>query len=361
MKILDKIKIIRNYWPVSKFYFHSLLKRNKPLFGLFFQITDKCNAKCLMCFNWQKINKASDELSLDEIKKFTKTIGHVPNLTLGGGEPFLRNDLPEICQIFSKNNGVRKIAIPTNCLSTNKIIDSSKKILESCPVKLKIVLSLDGLEKTHDYIRGIKGTFNKVLETYKELDQLRKKYPELQISINTTISNKNEDNIPEVIDFIDKNFNIQFHTLELIRGCYNQKNVQAPSIDKYQKLIKFILKSKNIDNNPYHKVIYSYYHKITMDILKEKKQLISCRVSSFMPVIDATGNVYHCELLPTIGNLKKSNYDFSKIWQSDEAKKQRKDISNKKCYCTHYCYQIQNIPMSPSHFLRAIMCKSFLK
>jgi len=361
MKILDKIKIVRNYWPVSKFYFYSLFRKNNPLFGLFFQVTNKCNAKCLMCFNWKKINRTNDELSFDQIRKFTKTIGYLPNLVLGGGEPFLRNDLVEICQIFSRNNGVRKIAIPTNCLSTDKIIDLTEKILKSCQVKLKIVLSLDGVREVHDNIRGINGIFNKVLETYKSLDQLRKKYPQLQISINTTISNKNEDNIPEIIDFVDNNFNIQFHTLELIRGCYNQKNVQAPSLDKYQKLIKYILKSKNIDNNIYHKVIYSYYHKITTDILKEKKQLIPCRVSSFMPVIDAMGNVYHCELLPAIGNLKKSDCDFSKIWQSDKAKKQRKDISNKKCYCTHYCYQIQNIPMSPIHFLKAIMRKSFLE
>jgi len=361
MEILDKIKIVRNYWSVSKFYFYSLLKKNQPLFGLFFQITNRCNAKCLMCFNWQKLNKVNNELSLDEIKRFTKSIGHLPHLILGGGEPFLRDDLVEICQIFSKNNQVNKIAIPTNCLSTDRIIDSAKRILESFPVKLKIVLSLDGTEETHDYIRGVKGNFNKFLETYEKLNQLSKKYPQLQISINTTISNKNEDNIFEIIDFVDKNLTVKFHTLELIRGCYNQKNVQAPSLDKYQRLIKQILESKTINNNRYHKVIYSYYHKIALDILREKQQLIPCRVSSFLPVIDATGNVYHCELLPTIGNLRDSDYDFSKIWQSDEAKKQRKYISNKKCHCTHYCYQIQNIPMSPLHFLRAIMCKSFLE
>jgi len=355
MTILDKVKIIRNYWPVSKFYFYSLFKKNRPFLGLFFQITDKCNAKCLMCFNWKRINKASDELSLNEIEKFTKTMGNIPSLTIGGGEPFLRDDLPEICHIFYKNNGVCKISIPTNCLSTDKIIDSTKKILESCHITLKIVLSLDGTREIHDHIRGVKGTFDKLLETYKKLDQLRKEYSHLQLNINTTISNKNEDNIPEVIDFVDKNFNIQFHTLELIRGCYNQKNVQAPSLGKYQQLIKYILKSKNVSKNKYHRAMYSYYHKIAIDILKEKKQLIPCRVSSFMPVIDATGNVYNCELLPTIGNLKNSDYDFLKIWQSNKAKKQRKDISNKKCHCTHYCYQIQNIPMSPLHFLKSIL------
>jgi len=361
MGILNKIKIIKNYWPVSRFYFYSLLKRNQPLLGLFFQITNRCNAKCLMCFNWKKLNKMSDDVSLSEIKRFTKTIGHLPNLILGGGEPFLRDDLVEICQIFSKNNQVNKIAIPTNSLSTDRIIDSAERILKQCPVKLKIVLSLDGTEETHNYIRGVKGIFNKVLETYEKLNQLSKKYPQLQLSVNTTISDKNKDNISQIIDFVDKNLAVKFHTLEVIRGCYNQKNIQAPSLDKYQQLIKQILKSKTIDNNRYHKVIYSYYHKIALDILRKRKQLIPCRASSFLPVIDATGNVYHCELLPAIGNLRDSDYNFSKIWQSDKAKEQRKDISNKKCHCTHFCYQIQNIPMSPFHFLKAIMHKSSLK
>lgn len=355
MGILNKIKIVKNYWPVSKFYFYSLLKRNHPLFGLFFQITNRCNARCLMCFNWKKINQTKNEMTFDEIEKFTKTIGNVPNLVLGGGEPFLRDDLVEICQVFFKNNQTNKISIPTNCLLADRIVDSAKKILESCPIKLKITLSLDGTEEVHDYIRGVKGTFDGVLETYKKLNQLSKKYPQLQISVNTTISDKNEDNISQIVDFVDENFAVKFHTLELIRGCYNQKNIQIPSLDKYQQLIKQVLKSRTINNNKYYKAIYSYYHKIALGILRERKQLIPCRISSFLPVVDAMGNVYHCELLPTIGNLRDYDYDFLKIWQSNKAKQQRKDISDKKCHCTHFCYQIQNIPISPVHFLKAIL------
>jgi len=357
MKILDKIKIIKNYWPVSKFYFHSLLKRNKPLFGLFFQITDRCNSRCLMCFNWKKINKIENELSLNEIEKITKTIGYIPSLTIGGGEPFLRDDLVEICQIFSRNNQINRISIPTNCLLPNKIVDSVEKILGSCKLRLAIILSLDGIRETHDHIRGIKGNFKKVLETYGKLNRLSRKYPQLKININTTVSSENEDKITEIINFVDENFELGFHTIETIRGYYDKRKIRAPSLEKYEKLIPELLKSRTINNGGFHKKIYSYYHKLALNILKERKQLIPCRVSSFMPVIDATGNVYHCELLPTIGNLKNSNYDFSKIWQSDKAKKQKRYISNKKCYCTHYCYQIQNIPMSPLYFLKAIYYK----
>jgi len=347
--------MVRNYWPVSKFYFRHLLGGKQPFFGLFFQITNRCNSRCLMCFNWQVVNKLNDELSLEEIKKFSQTIGQIPNLTLGGGEPFLRDDLVEICRIFSENNQTRKIIIPTNSLSTERILDSTRKILKSCPVKLKIVLSLDGVGQVHDRIRGVEGNFNKVLEIYQKLHQISKENRRLQLSVNTTISDKNENQIAEIIDYVDKNLEVSFHTLEIIRGCYNQKNVQAPSIENYRQLISQILKSKTSARNKYHQLIYSYYHQTAFKILKEKKQLIPCRTASFMPVIDAVGNVYHCEILPAIGNLRETGYDFFKIWNSDKAKQQQKNISRKKCHCTHYCYQIQNIPMSPVHFFKAML------
>jgi MoaA/NifB/PqqE/SkfB family radical SAM enzyme len=354
MKFLDKIKIIRNYWPATKFFFRSILKKDQPFFGLFFQITDRCNAKCLMCFNWQRVNQKTSELSLDEINRFSKSMGVIPSLTVGGGEPFFRDDLPEICKIFYKNNKTARISIPTNSLLTEKILESTKKILEICPARIVIVLSLDGVGEIHDEIRGVKGTFNKVLENYKNLTVLAWEYPNLQINVNTTISSKNQDHLPELINFVDQNLNVNFHTLEVIRGSFNEKIIKVPSPEKYNQLIGQLMTSRTLNKNKYHKLIYFSYHRLALKTMLKKKQLIPCRVSSFMPMIDAEGNVYNCELLPPIGNIKEANYDFMKIWHSDKAKKQRQDIAAKKCYCTHYCYQIQNIVMSPICFLSCL-------
>ena len=49
-----------------------------------------------------------------------------------GGEPFLRNDVPEICGAFLKNNRTRRISIATNGMLTQKIIESVKTLLKSC-------------------------------------------------------------------------------------------------------------------------------------------------------------------------------------------------------------------------------------
>jgi MoaA/NifB/PqqE/SkfB family radical SAM enzyme len=337
MNILDKIKMIKNHWGMR------LYPKDSDR-GLFFYVTNKCNARCLMCFNWKDLNKNVEDLSLDEIDKFSKNIGPLGSLVLGGGEPFLREDLFEICQIFIKNNGVKKIAIPTNCLSVEKIIESSNKILE-LPVYFKMILSLDGLEETHDRIRGVKGTFKKVLETYEKLN------PKIQVSINTTISSENENDISDVIDFVDNNLKrIRFHTFEMIRGHYNESRIRPPVMN--EQLLEKISKSKTLSRDECQKAMYTYYMKLAMRILKEKRQVIPCRAAFSTPVIDATGNVYHCEILPSIGNIKDNN--FKDIWHSRLAKEQKEYIAHKKCYCTHYCWQIQNITMSLPHFLKAI-------
>ncbi len=68
-----------------------------PVYVMFF-VTSFCNARCLMCFNWQRIDGAvqKDELKLDEIKKIFSSFSSIQQLTLTGGEPFLRNDLSEM-------------------------------------------------------------------------------------------------------------------------------------------------------------------------------------------------------------------------------------------------------------------------
>ncbi|MFA6593818.1 MAG: radical SAM protein [Candidatus Buchananbacteria bacterium] len=356
MEFIKRLKIIKQYLPVSKFYFYYLLKKDWPLYGLIFQVTNKCNSRCLMCFNWQVINTETDELSLAEIEKFAKTVGAIRSVTLGGGEPFLRSDLPEICEIFYRCSATRKIAIPTNCLLPDRIIEQTQKILAAVPIKLKVVLSLDGIGEVHDTIRGIAGNFERFSETYEKLMELAKVNEALQVSVNSTISNVNKDNIADIIDFIDRHPGIKYHTAEVIRGSFDPQKIAPLDLKQYEDLLNRVLfKSKTLANDFANKLFYVYYHKIALRIMKQKRQILPCRSASFFPVVDAWGNVYNCEMLPKIGNLRNADYDFKKIWQSAAAKRQRLDIRNKKCWCTHYCYQLPNIIMSPWHLLRAVL------
>ena len=78
-----------------------------------------------------------------------------------------------------------------------------------------------------------------------------------------------------------------------------------------------------------------------LQILKEKRQVIPCFAGTFTLVVDASGYVYFCELLPALGNIREKS--LSQIFSSPEARKQRASIKNSRCYCVHSCFQGKNL------------------
>ena len=73
-------------------------ERQTPPFMIVF-INSICNLTCEHCFYWQNLNQRND-LSFEEFEKLSRELGSFENLNLSGGEPFIRNEFAEICQLF---------------------------------------------------------------------------------------------------------------------------------------------------------------------------------------------------------------------------------------------------------------------
>ena len=93
-----------------------------PPFLILF-INSLCNMKCEHCFYWQQLNQR-DDLTYDEIVALSEELGHIENLNLSGGEPFLRKEFAEICLQFARRNGAREIYVPTNAYFTERTVDA---------------------------------------------------------------------------------------------------------------------------------------------------------------------------------------------------------------------------------------------
>jgi len=116
-------------------------KGNNPVYLIHF-ITSKCNAKCSFCFYWKKLNQAKNELTFEEIDKLTRSFDKdLFHVILTGGEPYLRKDLADIAIAYHKNAGAKNIATVTTGFFTKKILDDTKKILDTCP-KLAVSVNL---------------------------------------------------------------------------------------------------------------------------------------------------------------------------------------------------------------------------
>ena len=107
---------------------------------LIYFVTSRCQGNCRSCFYWRGLNRGR-ELSLSEIERIVPSLGPFHTLLLSGGEPFLRQDLVQICQTFYKNNQPKSIIIPTNGILYNLIPGKVEEILKACP-KTKITINI---------------------------------------------------------------------------------------------------------------------------------------------------------------------------------------------------------------------------
>ena len=134
----------------KQYYTHllkSLIKYNQlPSYFIFYP-TSRCNLKCSHCFYHDSLNKRFNELTLEEINTFTKTMDPLLTLVLTGGEPYLRHDLDQIVRIFYENTKIPMVTIPSNGWYLEKMLKQIRNFMNWCPdLILNQLISLDGLK-----------------------------------------------------------------------------------------------------------------------------------------------------------------------------------------------------------------------
>ncbi len=309
-----------------------------------FFVTNRCNAKCKHCFYWQELNK-KDDLSIEEISKISKKLGKVQVLLLSGGEPVLREDLFEIISLFINNNGTEVVSIPTNALSSQRIAEVVERLALSFPeVTFSINPSIDNLYEKNDEIRGIKGAFDKSIETLRKLEGLKNKYSNIELVVNTTISTFNYNDIDQIIEFFKK-YDITYHNFELLRGIPKEKSLTLPPLKEIKEIHAKTIRARNYyiqrrKSGLLEKIsvlgITKYTQSLKERVLDAGDFPFECSAGKNIIVIEPTGDVKLCELLPPVGNLKDYEYDIEKLLKNHKTIEISATV--KDCKCTHVCF-----------------------
>jgi sulfatase maturation enzyme AslB (radical SAM superfamily) len=85
------------------------------------------------------------------------------------------------------------------------IEDGTKQVLEKCPdAEVVVNLSLDGVGKEHDTIRGVPGNFGRFTDTYERLKRLKGEYSNFNVSVHTVVSNFNVGKLAEIYDYVTR-------------------------------------------------------------------------------------------------------------------------------------------------------------
>ncbi|MGV8048741.1 MAG: radical SAM/SPASM domain-containing protein [Anaerolineaceae bacterium] len=333
--------------------------QRSPTVIVFF-ITSRCNLRCSHCFYWHELNSQQDELSLSEIEKMASSLLSPIHLSITGGEPFLRQDIVEICSIFNKVNGCRNIGIATNGFKSERIASTCSTILNTIPLdSLSVQVSIDGLQSTHDAIRGLSGAYDWALKTIQELAILSKTSERFTVAASITVQKRN---VKEIADLIGQLLPFQIPIrFALVRGqdfgtyglpktlsseC-NPRETDSPVVD-LERLTELFRKidAMNISSS------YQFWSKrqqkkieLSLQMMKTRKKQLPCYAGKLDGVIYANGEMALCELSKPIGNIRDHHYNIASLWSSKESQNVRQGIRN--CFCIHGCNLATSMMFDP--------------
>jgi MoaA/NifB/PqqE/SkfB family radical SAM enzyme len=326
---------------------------------LIFFVTGRCTFRCKHCCIEKFDSDSSRELSLETIKRLASDLPTLAVLMLTGGEPFMRNDLPELVHIFSVRSRPKVISIATNGFLTDKIVEMVGRIL-SLPEfssQLVVTLSFEGIGQDHDNNRRFAGAYEKALSTAKCLKELQEHHSSLAVGANMTMIPGNEKTILSAARELAGKSLFSFLSQNVYRERRPFNACTQINLSVYRQLSRFVQAYSRSFKMSGNSLLGRWHY------LKERFQanLIerTCRTNTYQGITCEAGRgigvVYHdgrvgpCELLPADwGSVKER--PFSQIWNSSTNRRLSDQLRLKRCFCSHECFisasvNLQLIPM----------------
>ncbi len=186
-------------------------KDKKPV--VVWNTTKRCNLRCVHCYAFAEgEDYKGDELSTREGKALIDDLAAfgVPVILFSGGEPVLREDLPELID-YTVKKGIRAV------ISTNGTLITREKAQIFSRFSLSYIgVSLDGLRAVNDAFRGVEGAFSRAMEGIRNARDAG-----IKVGLRFTINKRNVDEVSKIFDLVEEE-NIQrvcfYHLVYAGRG-----------------------------------------------------------------------------------------------------------------------------------------------
>lgn len=325
-----------------------MFRKAGPPLHLTVFVTAKCNAVCRTCFYWDSLNKAKNELALEEYEKIARSLPSLLWLAYTGGEPFLRKDIAEISAAFYRHTRPGVVSINTNGIKTKDIVERAAGVCRAMPETfVGILVSIDALGERHDKIRGVPGNFVRAIETFRSLQAIKKEHPNLGVGISTCYCAENQDMMDAMYDFVVGELRPDNWDLSFIRGKPMDTSLAQADLDGYVSVKRRIEASFAGGKIRYYNEmpLSTYVHakerasfRTQLDTLRGGGYQSPCYAGALSCVLLEEGDVYPCEMLDRkLGNVRDHDYDLMRIWDAKEAVETRRFIRDEKCFCTHEC------------------------
>ena len=287
-------------------------------------VTYRCNAKCTMCNRYKVPSKPEEEISIETIKKLPEM--YFTNIT--GGEPFIRDDLKDIVRELLKKSD--RIVISTNGFFTDRIVELCKEFPQ-----VGIRISIEGLEKTNNVIRGLDDGFNRGYTTLKKLVDMGMK----DVGFGMTVQDRNAADLVPLYNISDE-LGMEFATASLHNSFYfvESNNIIKDRLTVAQNFEDLV--NRLLDSNSPKKWFRAYFNHGLINYIFSQKRLLPCDMSFDTFFIDPYGDVMPCngtKEKQVMGNLNRQSWE--ELWNSEQAEKVRSFVRN----CDRNCWMIGSV------------------
>ncbi|MEK3836013.1 radical SAM/SPASM domain-containing protein [Paenibacillus sp. FSL R7-0128] len=336
--------------------------------------TPKCNLLCKHCIVSDKHHQQREVLRFEELSIFLNDIDEhgLDNLVLSGGEPLLWQSIAKVLE-DSLNRSYTVILYTNGMLINDKWLGIFKKIESLKPGGLQLHVSLDGgTPGTHDEIRGVKGSFQRIVTSLERLQQAgipvasvesmatRELYEELDslISICERYSIKSLYLHP-VFNF-DQDSRIQELELDYDFRIRFLKRIQDMSQSGYSVDVRYsdpyfpagLFKKESARSRKeaelfLESILSGDKNKINQFSInrQQPETLMNCDGGTSQMFVDYTGAVYPCMIYANsgkdddyCGNVK--DHTLLEIWNSQGMNRARKVITREELSvcsgCEHF-------------------------
>jgi len=301
------------------------------------ELTAGCNLSCVHCRGSSTTEVSPDELTTDEAKHFIDEIVEMgkPILILSGGEPLVRKDVYEIAQ-YGTDSGLRMVLATNGTLLTP---DVAMKLKDAGIQRISV--SIDGATaKTHDDFRGVPGAFEGALRGINVIKQAG-----IGFQVNTTITKRNIDEIPRILEFATELGAEALHIFLLVptgRGK-DLENEEIPAVE-YERVLNWFYDQQKHATIQLKATCAPHYFRIMRQRAKEEGITITAKTHGYEAMtrgclagtgfcfVSSIGDVYPCGYLPALaGNIKEQG--FKDVWDNSKVFNDLRDTSKLKGKC----------------------------
>lgn len=290
--------------------------------------TYRCNARCQMCNTWRHPSKMTDEIGPEIMMKLPEGLDKI---NISGGEPGLRHDLLDIVSVLRSKT--KKIDISTNGYFTDRLVEVGRRYPE-----VAFRISVEGLPRQNDSVRGIKNGFDRALRTVIRL----KETGVSNVGFGMVISDRNQADLLDLYRLCVM-MGIEFGSSTMHNSFYFHKldnrieNLDA-AVEAMHRFIESLLQSSRsnlkLRSKDWGRAFINYG---LLEYMQGKTRPLPCGAGTDLFFLDPYGQILACngsENPWVMGNLQEDN--FEEIWRSPAAAEARAKASQ----CQRNCWMV---------------------